>query len=51
VLTELSEHATVDYIKALEEDRKHYKEKLSVEVKRHNDLRVAFNAKKRQLDK
>ncbi len=51
MLTELAEHPTVEYIKALEQDRMHYKEQLAAEVKRQNDLRVAFNIQKGQLEK
>ena len=49
MLTELKEHPTVEYIKSLEIDRIHYKNKLALQVKKYNDLRIAFNAKQLQM--
>ncbi len=49
-MNELTEHPTVEYIKALENDRQHYKESLSVQTKKFNDLRIAFTAVKLKAD-
>ena len=51
VMTELGEHPTIEYIKALEKDRQYYKDKVVIETKKLNDLRIAFNALRNRVDK
>jgi hypothetical protein len=51
VLSDLSDHPTVEYIKRIEDERTYYKEQLHEEVRRNKDLRVALDAKQRVIDK
>lgn len=47
VLLEMSDHPTIMYIKELEVERDRYKLLFQSEVKKYNELRVAFRAQRR----
>ena len=51
VLTELSSHPTVAYIRGLEEESSGYRDALKSETKRTRDQRVALESKDRIIDK
>ena len=51
VLTELSSHPTVAYIRGLEDEAGGYRDALKAETKRTRDQRVALESKDRIIDK
>eukprot|EP00949_MAST-11_sp_MAST-11-sp1_P004004 g4004.t1 len=51
VLNDLADHPTVEYIKAVEDEREHYKSLLAEEAKKHRQLRIAYQAQVRAIDK
>ena len=51
MLTELASHPTVEYIKALEEERDFYKQQAAEAGKQQRQLRVALDAHQRRCGK
>lgn len=51
VLNDLAEHPTVEYIRELEQARAYYQKQLSEECRKHRQLRVAFDAQARRIER